>query len=219
MDEGGVSDNAIGPIWGAQICYVSTVHPKMTRVETEQGTAIIACCDRPVVFYEANESIEMHYLAFNQIRQISHIYPSRDKDASTQPLLLYEDKNGMVHFCENDGLRRLEAQRMMFKLQISKTLLVPSNDSIVVLLEQPDLDFIDNNKDVHNVVGLVSRSTMQAKAIFRLDKAEIANCAYSVEVNQKKWILIGTTFLKPEEQLPSNGRLILLDSESFELVQ
>ena len=41
----------------------------------------------------------------------------------------------MVHFCENDGLRRLEAQRMMFKLQISKTLLVPSNDSIVVLLE------------------------------------------------------------------------------------
>ena len=125
----------------------------------------------------------------------------------------------MVHFCENDGLRRLEAQRMMFKLQISKTLLVPSNDSIVVLLEQPDLDFIDNNKDVHNVVGLVSRSTMQAKAIFRLDKAEIANCAYSVEVNQKKWILIGTTFLKPEEQLPSNGRLILLDSETFELVQ
>ena len=116
MDEGGVSDNAIGPIWGAQICYVSTVHPKMTRVETEQGTAIIACCDKPVVFYEANESIEMHYLAFNQIRQISHIFPSRDKDASTQPLLLYEDKNGMVHFCENDGLRRLEAQRMMFKL-------------------------------------------------------------------------------------------------------
>ena len=53
----------------------------------------------------------------------------------------------------------------------------------MVLLEQPDLDFIDNNKDVHNVVGLVSRSTMQAKAIFRLDKAEIANCAYSVEVN------------------------------------
>ena len=89
----------------------------------------------------------------------------------------------MVHFCENDGLRRLEAQRMMFKLQISKTLLVPSNDSIVVLLEQPDLDFIDNNKDVHNVVGLVSRSTMQAKAILRLEKAEIANCAYSVEVN------------------------------------
>ena len=34
-DEGGVSDNAIGPLWGAQICYVSTVHPKMTRLETE----------------------------------------------------------------------------------------------------------------------------------------------------------------------------------------
>ena len=88
----------------------------MTRLETEQGTAIIACCDRPVVFYEANESIEMHYLAFNQIRQISHIFPAKGNEATTQPLLVYEDKNGIVHFSENDGLRRLEAQRMMFKL-------------------------------------------------------------------------------------------------------
>ena len=54
---------------------------KMTRLETEQGTAIIACCDRPVVFYEANESIEMHYLAFKQIRQIAHIFPSQENAA------------------------------------------------------------------------------------------------------------------------------------------
>ena len=73
-----------------------------------------------------------------------------------------------MHFSENDGLRRLEAQRMMFKLQITKTLLVPSNDSIVVLLEQPDLDFIDSNKDVYNVVALISRSSMRAKAHLKL---------------------------------------------------
>ena len=81
---------------------------------------------------------------------------------------MYEDRNGTVHFSENDGLRRLEAQRMMFKLQITKTLLVPSEDSIVVLLEQPDLDFIDNNKDVYNVVALISRSSMRAKAFLKL---------------------------------------------------
>ena len=68
QDDSGVTDDAIGPIWGAQVCYVGTIHPKMTRLETEQGTAIIACCDRPVVFYEANESLEMHYLAFKEIR-------------------------------------------------------------------------------------------------------------------------------------------------------
>ena len=96
---------------------------------------------------------------------------------------------------------------------------MPSNDSIVVLLEQPDLDFIDNSKDLFNVVGLISRSTMRAKALFQLQKAEIANCAYNIEVNKRKWLLIGTTYLKPEEQLPSSGRLLLLDSETFDLMQ
>ena len=125
----------------------------------------------------------------------------------------------MVHFSENDGLRRLEAQRMLFKLQITKTLLMPSSDSIVVLLEQPDLDYIDPNKEAYNVIGLVSRSTMRAKALFQLQRAEIANCAYSVEFNKRKWIMIGTTFLKPEEQIPSSGRFILLDPENFDVLQ
>ena len=57
---------------------------------------------------------------------------------------------------------------MAFKLQITKTLLMPTNDSIVVLLEQPDLDYIDPSKEAFNVVGLVSRSTLRAKAVFQL---------------------------------------------------
>ena len=32
QDEMGVSEDAIGPIWGAQVCYVGTVHPKMTKL-------------------------------------------------------------------------------------------------------------------------------------------------------------------------------------------
>ena len=72
-------------------------------------------------------------------------------------------------------------QRMVFKMQISKTLLIPANDSIVVLLEQPNMDYIDSSKEACNIVSLVSRSTMRAKAIFRLEKSEIANCAYSIQ--------------------------------------
>lgn len=60
-----------GPFWGAQLSYVGTIHPKMRKIATERGKeAIIACCDRPIVFYEADESIEMHYLAFSRIREI-----------------------------------------------------------------------------------------------------------------------------------------------------
>ena len=51
---------------------------------------------------------------------------------------------------------------MMFKMQITKTLLTPHNDSIVVLLEQPNMDYIDDSKSAYNVVGKISRSSMRA---------------------------------------------------------
>lgn len=31
--------------------------------------------------------------------------------------------------------------------------------------------------------------------------------------------MIGTAFLKPEEQIPSQGRLILLDADTFDIIQ
>ena len=109
---------------------------------------------------------------------------------------------------------------MAFKMQISKTLLMPANDSIVVLLEQPNMDYIDSSKEAAcNVVGLVSRSTMRTQAIYRLRKGEIANCAYPIKTAAKKCLLIGTAFLDPEETIPSRGRLLMLDADSMELVQ
>ena len=54
-----------GPFWGMQICCVGTVFPRLKKVRTDAGQAIFACCDRPVVFYESNDSLEMHYLTFN----------------------------------------------------------------------------------------------------------------------------------------------------------
>jgi len=32
QDDSGITEDAIGPIWGAQVCYVGTIHPKMTRL-------------------------------------------------------------------------------------------------------------------------------------------------------------------------------------------
>ena len=76
-------------------------------------------------------------------------------------MLLYEDNRGVLHLSENDNLRRLQVQRMVFKMQITKTLLMGGSDSLIVLLEQPNMDYIDNSKQATNVVGLVSRSTMR----------------------------------------------------------
>ena len=116
-------------------------------------------------------------------------------------------------------------------MQISKTLLVPANDSIVVLLEQPNMDYIDTTKQASNCVALVSRSTMRTQAVFRLQKGEIANCAIALgssstkmpttkgNKENRKWILIGTAFLNPEETLPSCGRILMLDAQRMELVQ
>jgi len=64
--------------------------------------AVIACSDRPVVFYEANDSIEMHYLAYKEVRDIACV--TLDESRS---LLLYEDIRGVLHLSESDSLRRL----------------------------------------------------------------------------------------------------------------
>jgi len=72
----------------------------MSRIVTDHSEVVIACCDRPVVFYEANESIEMHYLAYRQIRDIASV-------TGLRPLLLYADERGVLHLSENDNLRKL----------------------------------------------------------------------------------------------------------------
>ena len=50
-----------------------------------------------------------------------------------------------------------------------------------MLLEEPDLAYIDETKNAVNLVALVSRSTIQTKEIFKLDKTEVPNCIYFCE--------------------------------------
>lgn len=90
----------------------------MRRIKTDSNNeAVIACCDRPVVFYELDESIEMHYLAYKHIREISCLTAASaisptpttvSAQPPTQLFLLYEDNRGVLHISQNDNLQRLQ---------------------------------------------------------------------------------------------------------------
>ena len=67
---------------------------------------------------------------------------------------------------------------MLFKKQITKSLLLPQLNSIAVLLEEPDLAYIDDTKIAVNLIAIVSKDTFQAQKIFKLDKTEVPNCLY-----------------------------------------
>ena len=62
----------------------------------------------------------MNYLAFDHIRDLECLTFS-----DQSPMVIYEDAQGILHLSENDNLRKLQIQRMIFKMQITKTLLTP----------------------------------------------------------------------------------------------
>ena len=80
----------------------------------------------------------MHYLAFDQIKQVVSVCPQNES-----PTLFFEDCNGVVHFSETDSLKRLSIKRMLFKMQITKTLTIKESDLILGLFEQPNLEYLD----------------------------------------------------------------------------
>ena len=70
---------------------------------------------------------------------------------------------------------------------------------------------------------------MRYQACFNLQKNEIANCAIAIDrpsvasslgmsYTAKKWLLVGTAFLYPEETTPSQGRILILDGDTLDLV-
>lgn len=46
--------------------------------------------------------------------------------------------------------------------------MVPESDHILVMLEQPDYEYINEQKQSFNMLGLVSRSSMKASTLFSL---------------------------------------------------
>lgn len=134
----------------AQVYYVGTTLPKMSKVHhTQQEEAVIAACDKPVVFYQAKELIEMQYLACSSIQSVQSVMGN----------LVYENEKNELVIGRLNGLQRLQMHRMLFKKQITKSLIIPKQESVVVLLEEPNLAFIDETTQAVNMVALVNRST------------------------------------------------------------
>ena len=50
VDENGDENNQQA-LWGAIVTYVGTLLPKLSKIHTQNGTAVVASCDRPVIFY------------------------------------------------------------------------------------------------------------------------------------------------------------------------
>ena len=99
-----------------------------------------------------------------------------------------------------------------------------------MLLEEPDFAYLDETKpDAVNVIAVVSRLNFKATALFRLKKTEIPNCIHYIKgveqadangvMTQTPVLIVGTTFLNPEEQMPTAGRLLLFEPHSLNLLQ
>jgi len=88
-----------------------------------------------------------------------------------------------------------------------------------VLLEEPNLAFIDETTQAVNMVALVNRSTFNVQHLLKLNKTEIGNCIYfsNHELTQNL-VFVGTTYLKLDEVVPSQGRLLILDSNTLKIV-
>ena len=152
----------------------------------------------------------MQYLAFDRISKVQAI---GDK-------ILYSDSSNQLHIGKLDEVGKLQINRTLFEKQVTKSLLIPKFDSITVLLEEPDMAYLDETRNAFNQVALVNRSTMAQKALFKLNFSEIPNCVYFSEQEPlNDCIIVGTVYLKLRESVPTKGRLLIFDAASFKLLQ
>ena len=92
--------------------------------------------------------------------------------------LVYENDQNELVIGRLSGLQRLQMNRMLFKKQITKSLIIPKQERVVVLLEEPNLAYVDDTIQAVNMVALVNRSTFSVLNLLKLDKTEIGNCIY-----------------------------------------
>lgn len=88
-----------------------------------------------------------------------------------------------------------------------------------MLLEEPNLAFVDETQPAVNMVALVDKATFNVQHLLKLNKTEIGNCIHLGQHDPvQNIIFVGTTYLKLEEVVPSSGRLLLLDSKTLRVV-
>jgi hypothetical protein len=108
----------------------------------------------------------MQYLASNKITSVQSVLDN----------LVYENEKDELVIGRLNGLQRLQMHRMLFKKQITKSLIIPQQESVVVLLEEPNLAFVDETIQAVNMVALVEKATFNVQHLLKLNKSEIGNC-------------------------------------------
>lgn len=78
-------------------------------------------------------------------------------------------------------LKKLWMARMSFKKQVTKCLLLPKDEFIVALMEQPDFLYLDDTKQEYNMICVINRSDLTVRSVEPLELAELANCLYYFE--------------------------------------
>ena len=125
--------------------------------------------------------------------------------------------------------RRLQSRRIGFRKQLNKILPLKDNSSnlndselIVASLEEPHLAFLDPDKEqAVNLIALISKSTFKTIHIQHLHKNEVLMSLTQIDKNttgidsaqSSQYILAGTSFLNPDETIPTKGRLLIFKVE------
>lgn len=90
----------------AQTFFVGTVQPKLCKIVDSHGLeAILLESDKPAVFYQDREKVELHYLQAAQIRNVQKVQGEK---------LVYTEENQMC-LGKLDSLGKLQLSRVLFK--------------------------------------------------------------------------------------------------------
>lgn len=95
---------------------------------------------------------------------------------------------------------------------------------MVVTLEAPNYEYMDPKSIAVNTVALLDKNTIETFDAFNLKKNELPNCLYyfekrpttTIPINSssnvlKKYVAVGTAFMDIDENLPSKGRVLILE--------
>ena len=80
--------------------------------------AVVGTCDKPIVFFQSKDKVEMQYLASGQISKLQQFGGK----------LVYLDSRHELQIGQLDDLQKLQTQRMHFKKQITRSQLIPKFD-------------------------------------------------------------------------------------------
>lgn len=62
---------------------------------------------------------------------------------SPQQVLVYENNKGNIIIGELDDLQQIQIEQINFKKEVTKAALIPTEDSLAVVFEEPDFSYLD----------------------------------------------------------------------------